>query len=168
MRQTSGVSGFSSRRAKPKHQLHQAPLLFQKRVNSFTARVCRLWKGTCFVAARRRPQLTRSLASRLRRALDKMGAHQKNIVWTSMREEPVICAFVRNDRSAVTLTSSADVSGGRPHVLRLFDAPLENVSLARRCLRPAELKFRCSGRHYRCHVRDRRGDGAGAEERSFD
>ncbi|KAK4055018.1 hypothetical protein OIO90_003359 [Microbotryomycetes sp. JL221] len=46
----------------------------------------------------------------LRRALEKMGAHQRQITWTSMREEPVIY-----------------VSGGRPHVLRLFDAPLENV-----------------------------------------
>ncbi|ORY84702.1 inositol hexakisphosphate-domain-containing protein [Leucosporidium creatinivorum] len=46
----------------------------------------------------------------LRRALEKMGGHEKHIVWTSMREEPVIY-----------------VSGGRPHVLRLFDAPLENV-----------------------------------------
>ncbi|KAK4050677.1 hypothetical protein OIV83_003403 [Microbotryomycetes sp. JL201] len=46
----------------------------------------------------------------LRRALEKMDAHRKHITWTSMREEPVIY-----------------VSGGRPHVLRLFDAPLENV-----------------------------------------
>ncbi|KAI5474355.1 metal ion binding protein, partial [Pseudohyphozyma bogoriensis] len=46
----------------------------------------------------------------LRRALDRMGGKTKKIVWTSMREEPVIY-----------------VSGGRPHVLRLFDAPLENV-----------------------------------------
>ncbi|SGZ32317.1 BQ5605_C040g11854 [Microbotryum silenes-dioicae] len=46
----------------------------------------------------------------LRRALDRMGAKEKPIVWTSMREEPVIY-----------------VSGGRPHVLRLIDEPLENV-----------------------------------------
>ena len=46
----------------------------------------------------------------LRRGLEKMGARNKRIIWTSMREEPVIF-----------------VSGGRPHVLRLFDAPLENV-----------------------------------------
>lgn len=46
----------------------------------------------------------------LRRGLEKMGAKSKRIIWTSMREEPVIF-----------------VNGGRPHVLRLSDAPLENV-----------------------------------------
>ncbi|SCV73360.1 BQ2448_7286 [Microbotryum intermedium] len=46
----------------------------------------------------------------LRRALERMGAKEKPIVWTSMREEPVIY-----------------VNGGRPHVLRLIDEPLENV-----------------------------------------
>ncbi|KAM0753591.1 hypothetical protein T439DRAFT_322487 [Meredithblackwellia eburnea MCA 4105] len=46
----------------------------------------------------------------LRRALERMGARSKKILWTGMREEPVIY-----------------VGNGRPHVLRLFDAPLENV-----------------------------------------
>lgn len=46
----------------------------------------------------------------LRRGLERMGARHKRVVWTSMREEPVIF-----------------ISGGRPHVLRLFNAPLENV-----------------------------------------
>jgi len=45
----------------------------------------------------------------LRRGLEKMGAMQRMVYWTSMREEPVL--YVQ----------------GRPHVLRLFDQPLENV-----------------------------------------
>ncbi|GJN93415.1 hypothetical protein Rhopal_006470-T1 [Rhodotorula paludigena] len=45
----------------------------------------------------------------LRRALEKMGARDTLILWQSLREEPVV--FV----------------SGRPHVLRLFDRPLENV-----------------------------------------
>ncbi|KAH9824387.1 inositol hexakisphosphate-domain-containing protein [Melampsora americana] len=48
----------------------------------------------------------------MRRGLEKMGAAGANarmVYWTSMREEPVL--YVR----------------GRPHVLRLFDQPLENV-----------------------------------------
>ncbi|KAG0151897.1 hypothetical protein CROQUDRAFT_36078 [Cronartium quercuum f. sp. fusiforme G11] len=48
----------------------------------------------------------------LRRGLEKMGAagpKARKVYWTSMREEPVL--YVR----------------GRPHVLRLFDQPLENV-----------------------------------------
>lgn len=45
----------------------------------------------------------------LRRGLEKMGAMHRIVYWTSMREEPVL--YVR----------------GRPHVLRLFDQPLENV-----------------------------------------
>ncbi|BGP42410.1 hypothetical protein JCM10450v2_006504 [Rhodotorula kratochvilovae] len=45
----------------------------------------------------------------LRRALEKMGARETKILWQSLREEPVL--FV----------------AGRPHVLRLFDRPLENV-----------------------------------------
>ncbi|GAA5906325.1 uncharacterized protein JCM6883_005515 [Sporobolomyces salmoneus] len=45
----------------------------------------------------------------LRRALEKMGAKEMTVTWTSMREEPVL--YIRS----------------RPHVLRLFDQPLENV-----------------------------------------
>ncbi|GAA5942648.1 hypothetical protein JCM1841_006801 [Sporobolomyces salmonicolor] len=45
----------------------------------------------------------------LRRALERMGARATDISWTSMREEPVL--YVRS----------------RPHVLRLFSQPLENV-----------------------------------------
>ncbi|MBW0461895.1 hypothetical protein O181_001610 [Austropuccinia psidii MF-1] len=45
----------------------------------------------------------------LRRGLEKMDAKNRMVYWTSMREEPVL--YVR----------------GRPHVLRLFDEPLENV-----------------------------------------
>lgn len=48
----------------------------------------------------------------LRRGLDKMGAHsngETTVVWTSLREEPVV--YVR----------------GRPHVLRLADQPLTNL-----------------------------------------
>ncbi|OAV90528.1 hypothetical protein PTTG_02608 [Puccinia triticina 1-1 BBBD Race 1] len=45
----------------------------------------------------------------LRRGLEKMGAMKRMVYWTSMREEPVL--YVQ----------------GRPHVLRLFDQPLENV-----------------------------------------
>ncbi|GAA6059315.1 hypothetical protein JCM10212_005895 [Sporobolomyces blumeae] len=48
-------------------------------------------------------------ADGLRRALEKMGAKKIRIVWTSMREEPVL--YIRS----------------RPHVLRLFNQPLENV-----------------------------------------
>lgn len=46
-----------------------------------------------------------------------------------MREEPVICASRACAilRRADLVTTPSDVSGGRPHVLRLFDAPLENV-----------------------------------------
>ncbi|GAA6056946.1 hypothetical protein JCM3770_007157 [Rhodotorula araucariae] len=45
----------------------------------------------------------------LRHALEKMNARETKILWQSLREEPVL--FV----------------AGRPHVLRLFDRPLENV-----------------------------------------
>lgn len=48
--------------------------------------------------------------SGLRTGLERMGALKNLVVYTSMREEPV--CYVTN---------------GRPHVLRLFDAPLENV-----------------------------------------
>lgn len=48
---------------------------------------------------------------RLRRALERMGAKTKHVYyWMSIREEPVIF-----------------VSGGRPHVLQLLIAPLENA-----------------------------------------
>lgn len=49
---------------------------------------------------------------RLRRALARLDAGpdgHNNVVWTSLREEPVIYV------------------SGRPHVLRLVDRPLENV-----------------------------------------
>ncbi|GAA6022381.1 hypothetical protein JCM10207_004746 [Rhodosporidiobolus poonsookiae] len=45
----------------------------------------------------------------LRRMFDRIGAKEDKVVWSSMREEPVLYV------------------GGRPHVLRLFDRPLENV-----------------------------------------
>lgn len=45
----------------------------------------------------------------LRHALEKMSARETKVLWQSLREEPVL--FV----------------SGRPHVLRLFDRPLENV-----------------------------------------
>jgi hypothetical protein len=89
-----------------------------------------------------------------------MGAHQTPVVWTSMREEPVICSssrparccrrcplislspspciqtFLEDDRTCVISASLAQVtprciltcSPPLPlQVLRLFDAPLENV-----------------------------------------
>ncbi|GAA5990599.1 hypothetical protein JCM11641_007799 [Rhodosporidiobolus odoratus] len=45
----------------------------------------------------------------LRRALEKMKARTTRVFWSGMREEPVLYV------------------GGRPHVLRLFNQPLENV-----------------------------------------
>ncbi|GAA6009259.1 hypothetical protein JCM11491_004248 [Sporobolomyces phaffii] len=48
-------------------------------------------------------------ADGLRRALERMGAKEMSITWTSLREEPVL--YIRS----------------RPHVLRLFNQPLENV-----------------------------------------
>ncbi|GAA5932545.1 uncharacterized protein JCM15063_001257, partial [Sporobolomyces koalae] len=48
-------------------------------------------------------------ADGLRRALERMGAKEMPVTWTSMREEPVL--YIRS----------------RPHVLRLFNQPLENV-----------------------------------------
>lgn len=53
-----------------------------------------------------------SLFHRLRKVLARLNAGpdgHNNVVWTSLREEPVIYI------------------SGRPHVLRLVDRPLENV-----------------------------------------
>lgn len=47
----------------------------------------------------------------MRRALERMGARTKRIVWTGMREEPVIY-----------------VSGGRPHVRVATALLLEGAS----------------------------------------
>lgn len=58
--------------------------------------------------------------SRLRRALARVDAGpegKNNAYWTSLREEPVLYV------------------GGRPHVLRQVDRPLQNMELVVFCSR---------------------------------
>lgn len=65
----------------------------------------------------------------LRNALDKMGAGPngtRKVMWTSLREEPVLVSCVACLIDEELLIAGQYVKS-RPHVLRLIDKPLNNV-----------------------------------------